>query len=392
MPPDMIPFDGEADGAPLDVVVIHETNGAKYFEALLFLQRTGRLRSLRFYEASVLWKFVHSLLRERKSVAVAAAQSWRNLRFRLSCWTLRRHVVLLGVAPWDIRLLLYARLRRDNALVYHTSWPQWDAAVPRRYGALTPWLRRAWLRILRETRVAVAAATGLSGESAAAAIGGGKPVTVIRHVVSEVFFAQRARHATPFRLLFLGELSDKKGLPELRRMMDLLADAPVVLDIVGDGPLRAMAAEMANRPGCVWHGHVRDRAALAAIVGRCQMLVSPAVRTGRWEELFGIAIIEAMASGLPCIASDHIGPRSIITSGIDGILLPERAPVEMAAEVRRLAGDPAAWEAMSAAAARTARDYSLRETAARWERLFRAGAHGAAAPGAEGATAPGPQV
>lgn len=359
-------------GRPLDVVVVHETNGRKYFEALLHLQQTGRIRSIEFYETSVLWKFAHSVLRERKPVGVALRQSLRNLRFRLTCWSLRDRVVLVGAAPWDYRVLLFAPLRHANALVYHTSWPRWDADVPKRLGPLTGLVRRGWLRLLRKPGVGIAAATGLSGASAAAAAGpeAGAKVTVIRHVVSDAFFAHRARHATPFRLLFLGELSEKKGLPDLLRVMDLLAGQPVGLDIVGDGPLRAMAASLAERPDCTWHGHVRDRARLAEIVAGCQMLIQPAVRTGNWEELFGISIVEAMASGVPCIASDHIGPCSIITPGVDGILLPEHSPDAIAEHVSRMVADPAAWAAMSAAAMGAARDYGLQKTAEQWESLF----------------------
>ena len=168
------------------------------------------------------------------------------------------------------------------------------------------------------------------------------------------------------------ELSEKKGLPDLQRVMELLQGRQVALDIVGDGALRDMAAAMTSRPDCHWHGHVSDRRQLAAIVGQCQVLVSPAVRTGRWEELFGISIVEAMASGLPCIASDHIGPRSIITSGVDGILLPESAPDAIAEQIGRMVDDPAVWAEMSKQASMTARRYRLQETADRWEDLFEA--------------------
>jgi glycosyltransferase involved in cell wall biosynthesis len=164
--------------------------------------------------------------------------------------------------------------------------------------------------------------------------------------------------------------------------MDLLQDEPVTLDLVGDGPLRAAATELGARPGCTWHGHVQDRRALARIVGRCQLLVSPSVRTKRWEELFGMSLIEAMAAGVPCIASDHIGPRSIITHELDGILLPEHAPEQAAARIRGLVRDPAAWEKLAANAAATARRYSLVETAAQWERLLTAAARGSAKQGA----------
>lgn len=369
MPDSLVSAPATPSHPDLDVVVLHETNGRKYFEALVFLHRTGHIRSLEFYEPSVVWKFGHSLLRERKPVAAAFSQSLRNLRFRLTCWRMRDRIVIMGVAPWDIRLLLYARLRFANWFVYHTSWPDWSGAVPRSHGALTPWIRRAWIGTLRQHSVVVAGATGVSGESVSAATSG-KRATVIPHVVSDAFFESRARSGLPFRLLFLGELSEKKGLPDVARVMDLLRGEPVVLDIVGDGPLHPLAAELGTRPGCKWHGHVKDRQTLARIVSNCQMLISPSVRTGKWEELFGISIIEAMASGVPCVASDHVGPRSIITNDVDGIILPEHSPERIADRIRQMINHPAEWQAMSVKAVATARQYSLQETALRWKQLL----------------------
>src|SRR5437773_9818380 len=89
-----------------DVVVIHETNGRKYLEALTFLQNSGKLRSLRFVGASVVWRFFHSLLRERTGLRVALRLSIDNLIFRLKFWTLRHHTVILCVASWYYRFSL----------------------------------------------------------------------------------------------------------------------------------------------------------------------------------------------------------------------------------------------------------------------------------------------
>lgn len=353
----------------IDLIVIHETNGRKYFEALSFLESQGAIRSIQFVEASVIWKFIHAIMRERKPFSQAFTQLCRNLRFRMTCWMLHDHVVLLGLAPWDFRLLLYSRLRSRNYFIYHTSWPTWEGLVPKSYKILTRWIRSGWLSRLRDPRVKVVAATSFSLESAMKCIGGSTHSrgSAICHVVSSVFFLRQAKQSCPLRLLYLGELSEKKGLPDLRRIMDELDGSPVVVDIVGDGPLRKLASELARRPGCVWHGHIRNREDLAKIVGNCHVLVAPVVRNGSWEELFGISIVEAMASGLPCIASDHIGPRSIITDGIDGIIVPERSPRIVAHHVRRLLDDPAAWQAMSTNAINTAAKYSLSSAAKQWE-------------------------
>jgi hypothetical protein len=69
---------GDRDSQSRDVVVIHETNGRKYLEALTYLQKGGKLRSLRFVGASVIRVF-HSLLRERQGLR-AGRLSLDNLR------------------------------------------------------------------------------------------------------------------------------------------------------------------------------------------------------------------------------------------------------------------------------------------------------------------------
>lgn len=351
-----------------DVLVIHETNGQKYLEALSVLQERGAISSLQFAGASVLWKFAHSLVRERKPLLDAAHQSWHNLLFRLKFWKIQNHTVILCIPPWDYRFVLYSFLRRRNTLIYNTSWPHWTGRVPSRF--LSPVMRWAWARILGEPRVKVVAVTSQAAQSISTAIALGQPPTVISHVVSDVFFKVRATYSRPFRLLFVGELSRKKGLLELSALLDALASDSVAIDIVGDGELSQVAKQLATRPNCRWLGQVRDRAELARIAANCQIMVSPALRTGRWEELFGISILESMAAGLPCIVSDHVGPRSIITSGIDGVLVPEHATEEIAGWVRKLEALPEEWKSISNHAVETARKYSVRTIAARWQRAL----------------------
>jgi glycosyltransferase involved in cell wall biosynthesis len=237
-------------------------------------------------------------------------------------------------------------------------------------GILTPLLRFGWRHILSGPRIEVVAVTSAAAKSVSSAVELSRRATVIPHVVSNVFFNVRAQFAAPFRLLFVGELSEKKGVLELLPLLDALGPEGITMDIVGDGPLRRVAIEIARRPGCRWHGQIRDRSRLADIMSSCQLLISPALRTERWEELFGMSIVEAMASGLPCIVSDHVGPRSIITSGTDGILVREHAVHEIAGWVRKLQLDPAEWKSLSDQAARTAQEYSLGDVTNRWHRLL----------------------
>lgn len=59
-----------------------------------------------------------------------------------------------------------------------------------------------------------------------------------------------------------------------------------------------------------------------------------------WEEPFGRAVIEAMAMGVPVIATDVGGPAETIRDGVDGLLLPPRRPEAWVAAVRSLVAQP----------------------------------------------------
>lgn len=65
------------------------------------------------------------------------------------------------------------------------------------------------------------------------------------------------------------------------------------------------------------------------------MLILPS-----WEEPFGIVVLEAMAAGVPVIATDSGGPPLILDGGRSGLLVPPRNPAALAAAIRRLASDP----------------------------------------------------
>lgn len=125
-------------------------------------------------------------------------------------------------------------------------------------------------------------------------------------------------------LLYVGRLVPEKNLELLLKIVERLeTEAPggYHLLIAGDGTSRAAFEQecAACVPGAVtFMGHVRDRQALADVYANCDMFLHP-----NPGEPFGIAPLEAMASGLPLIGPNSGGLTSYANAANAWLLDPE---------------------------------------------------------------------
>jgi glycosyltransferase involved in cell wall biosynthesis len=147
-------------------------------------------------------------------------------------------------------------------------------------------------------------------------------------------------------------LRDQKGLPTLLDALALLGDNAPRFAIVGDGPL---AAEIERRrtPNTLlvpFDGRVEP--ALAAM----DAFVLPSY----WEGL-PLSVLEAMAFGLPVIATAVGGTPEAVRDGITGYLVPAHDATALAARIADLAADAAARERMGEAGRARQREHFTAE-------------------------------
>jgi len=98
--------------------------------------------------------------------------------------------------------------------------------------------------------------------------------------------------------------------------------------------LRRLAADASLTDRVSFLGERED---VPALIRALDVLLLPS-----WEEPFGRALIEAMALGVPVIATNVGGPPEIITDGREGYLLPPREPAAWAQAIHRFVETPAA--------------------------------------------------
>jgi glycosyltransferase involved in cell wall biosynthesis len=166
------------------------------------------------------------------------------------------------------------------------------------------------------------------------------------------------------RLLAVGRLAFEKGHDVLLRALAQAGPAlpPWSLTVLGEGPLRGellrLAAELGIADRCEFPGYVADPYAL--------MVTSDIyIHPSRWEG-FGLSLLEAMALGLPVIATSCPGgPKEILENGAHGVLVPPEDVGALAGAIIRLAIDRTLREELGDTAARRASAYSPRAVAAR---------------------------
>lgn len=235
------------------------------------------------------------------------------------------------------------------------------------------WLKRAVLR-------GAAATVPVSGDIAKLLrqVGDVRPPVPMGVDVERIRTEVGPRQPIPGRVLFVGRLVDKKGADVLLRAAAELPTADVV--IAGGGPLeadlRALAADLAISDRVTMLGSV-PRAAVMAELSRAAVLAMPS-QVGAGGDQDGVPVVlgEALAAGVPVVASRLGGLGEYLHDGATARLVSPGSPTELAAALAELIDDPEAAAALAARATgdvlpqlsleRTARSYAdlLAEVAA----------------------------
>jgi glycosyltransferase involved in cell wall biosynthesis len=201
--------------------------------------------------------------------------------------------------------------------------------------------------------------------------------------VGTYHFTPRRANSGPRSLLSVAALREYKGLAYLIRACDLLRatapQEPFLCRIVGDGPERA-ALEMLIRQlrleECVRLVGAREQHVVEDLLAEADTFVLPSVvaRNGYMDGI-PVALMEAMASGVPVIASQLSGIPELVRDRDTGLLVPPNEPAAIRDAILRCWREPeAATRRAERARALVEREYNLetntRQLARRYESVL----------------------
>ena len=171
-----------------------------------------------------------------------------------------------------------------------------------------------------------------------------------------VYSPREVRAGEPIRLISVGRLVEMKGFQYSIRALCRLHSLGyrVRYDIVGDGPLHEDLSELIESLGMQdWIGlrGALGHEELVRQLSASHIFVLPSVTASNGEtEGIPNALKEAMAQGMPVVATSHGGVPELVKNGLSGNLIPEGDSEALALKLSEVIDDPGSWNAMGTAA------------------------------------------
>jgi len=177
----------------------------------------------------------------------------------------------------------------------------------------------------------------------------------------------------PFRVLFIGRVIEQKGVHTLVRAVQQLnaAHVPVELTIVGQTPpweriyRQRLVRQSAGLP-IRWKGFVAHQD-LPGVLHKHDVLACPSIR----DEAFGLVNVEALAAGVPVIASRVGGIPEVVDTSCGVLVDDYLRPGKFAKAIQRLAEDPDEWHRLQASTTEQAARFTWSRAASLWLHLYR---------------------
>jgi len=192
----------------------------------------------------------------------------------------------------------------------------------------------------------------------------------INTTIFSPFDAGTNKKSLPIRIGIVARLAPEKDHQTLLQAIKIMATADVMfhLDIIGDGVLRSKLEKTVAEFGISSHvsflGMKHD---VHYLLKNLDVFVLSSTTEG-----ISLTLLEAMATGLPVVATNVGGNPEVVIDGVTGYIVPAQAPLEMAEKLLLLLNDCSMRRQMGARGReRVVERFSIAETTRHYEELYR---------------------
>jgi glycosyltransferase involved in cell wall biosynthesis len=289
------------------IYVLHDYGENSHYLAL------DKNCKVEYYEISFIKFFIKALI--KRDLKLFNKQIL-NFKFFMSLIFTKNKKIILGLAPFDYRLLIVSLFLKKHKIYYHTSWPYWNGDIFPKKKFVNKFVINFWRKFLKRIFYIVTV-TNYANKEIKISLKINNVKTVYHSFDENFFYYKNLQRDIDF--LYVGRLVKEKGIEEL---LEIFKNRKENLYIVGDGYLKNLVKDYSVKFKNIIYLGKKNKKNLSELYNRAKFLILNSKKTSSWEELFGIVLIEAMACGCIPIAVNHVGPREIIVSNT-GILFKE---------------------------------------------------------------------
>ena len=137
---------------------------------------------------------------------------------------------------------------------------------------------------------------------------------------------------------------------------------------------------MKNKKGISCKGYMAEEENLIKEYQSSDIFVLNSFEIDGWQEFFGMALVEAMACGLPCIATDCVGPKELVEDGASGFIISQKDEKALYDKLERLILDKDLRTKFGARGRERSMEFAVESNAEKWLKVIHAHSFGQGSP------------
>lgn len=362
----------------MNIKIYTETPTKRYYESLFYLEKQSKLKVnlidsrwiysllIKLNNNCFLFKFLRKLLtgkynfiKNELSFKYILKSFFAPLRLLFT-----KDVIVTLFPPYSFMIyyLILLKLFRKK-IIYMTSWPYWSN---KRYPKGSIINKFLWKKFIKNTLTVAITKKATKETRKHGAIS-----FYIPHCIDTTLFKPKLKKNKKLKLLYVGRLIKEKGLIELLDVISKIKSKNFEFDFVGSGPLANFIKLKEKELPIRLLGQINDKKKLINLYQNSDIFILNSYAVKKWEELFGISLLEAMACGKAIISTNCIGPKELIKDKFNGILIGQHDKMTLLKNINSLIKNKKLRSKLSKNARKTALNYEVKDLSKKWFNLIR---------------------